>query len=61
MNDGEIITDQFEILAETKHFYEELYSCKDTQLTYINLHDLFKDVEVKNIKDLYSMKNLHKY
>ena len=24
-NDGKIITDQFEILTETKRFYEELY------------------------------------
>ena len=49
MNDGKIITDQIEILHETKHFYEELYSCKDTQLTGINLHDVLKDVEVNNL------------
>ena len=35
-NDGKIITDQQENLDETKLFYENLYSSKDSQLIDIN-------------------------
>ena len=48
-NDGKIITDQFEILNETKRFYEELYSSKDNELININLQDLFRNVEIKKL------------
>ena len=46
---GEIISDQFQILNEAKLFYEDLYSCKDSQLTYINLHDLLLNTETEKL------------
>ena len=49
MDDGKTITDQSEILNETKTFYEELYSCKDSQLTDINLHDILQNLEVNTL------------
>ena len=47
--DGEIISDQFQILNEAKLFYEDLYSCKDSQLTDINLHDLLLNTETEKV------------
>ena len=48
-DDGKTITDQFEILNETKKFYEDLYSCKDLQLIDINLHDILHNLEVNTL------------
>ena len=47
--DGKTITDQFEILNETKICYQDLYSCKDSQLTDINLHDTLQNLEVNTL------------
>ena len=49
MDDGKTITDQFEILNETKSFYENLYSCRDSQLTDINLYDILQNVDVNTL------------
>ena len=49
MDDGKTITDQFEILNETKIFYENLYSCRDSQLTDINLYDILQNVDVNTL------------
>ena len=38
---GEIITDQNQILRETGQYYEQLYKSKEDDLTYINLNDIF--------------------
>ena len=46
---GEIISDQFQILNEAKLFYEELYRSKDENLTDINLNDLLTDTETKTL------------
>ena len=45
---GKVIKDQFEILDETKQFYENLYSSKDNQLTNIDLKDIFRNTDIKN-------------
>ena len=46
---GEIISDQFQILNEAKLFYEELCRSKDEDLTDINLNDLLTDTETKTL------------
>ena len=48
-NDGKIITDQVEILNETKQFYEDLYSSKDSQLSDIDLNDLLDTTEIRKL------------
>ena len=48
-NDGKIITDQIEILNETKQFYEDLYASKDSQLSDIDLNDLLDTVEIRKL------------
>ena len=48
-DDGKIITDQHEILNETKKFYENLYASKDSQLIDIDLHELFKNNDIKKL------------
>ena len=48
-NDGKIITDQVEILNETKQFYEDLYASKDSQLSDIDLNDLLDTVEIRKL------------
>ena len=41
MPDGKVINNQYEILAEAKQFYENLYTSKDDNLEEINLnHEL---------------------
>ena len=49
LDDGRTIKDQSEILTETKNFYEQLYSCKDFQMTDINLNDLLQNIEVNTL------------
>ena len=39
----------FQILNEAKLFYEHLYSCEDSQLTDINLHDLLLNTETEKL------------
>ena len=46
---GEIISDQFQILNEAKLFYEELYTSKDEQLTDINLNTLLANTDTKKL------------
>ena len=48
-NDGKIITDQFDILNETKRFYEDLYASKDSQLEDIDLFELFRNTDIKRL------------
>ena len=48
-DDGKIITDQHEILNETKKFYENLYASKISQLIDIDLHELFKNNDIKKL------------
>ena len=48
-NDGKIITDQFDILNETKRFYEDLYASKDSQLIDIGLFGLFRNNDIKRL------------
>ena len=48
-NEGKIITDQFDILNETKRFYEELYASKDSQLKDIDLFELFRNTDIKRL------------
>ena len=48
-NDGKIITDQFDILNETKRFYEDLYASKDSQLKDIDLFKLFRNTDIKRL------------
>ena len=48
-DDGNIITDQHEILNETKKFYENLYASKDSQLIDIDLHELFKNNDIRKL------------
>lgn len=43
--DGSLIIKQFDILDETKKFYEDLYTCKDSTLTYYDFQDLNSDHE----------------
>ena len=40
---GDIITDQYEILEETKTFYENLYSSRDNELDDVDLNDELSD------------------
>ena len=47
-NNGEIVTDQHEILNETKIFYEDLYVSKDSQLINIDLFEIFRSFDTKN-------------
>ena len=46
-NNGKIVIDQHEILNETKIFYEDLYASKDSQLTDIDLFELFRNIDTK--------------
>ena len=46
-NNGKIVIDQLEILNETKIFYEDLYASKDSQLTDIDLFELFRNIDTK--------------
>ena len=46
---GEIISDQFQILNEAKLFYEELYTSKDKQLTDINSNTLLANTDTKKL------------
>ena len=48
-NNGKIVTDQHEILNETKIFYEDLYASKDSQLIDIDLFELFRNIDTKKI------------
>lgn len=52
-DDGQIITDQFEILKEVKLFYENLYQCKESYAG-CNLNDLKKDLYQKQYNILTS-------
>ena len=47
-NDGKITTDQV-ILIETKQFYDGLYARKDSQLSNIDLNNLFDTVEIRKL------------
>ena len=60
---GEIITDQFQILNEAKLFYEQLYGCKDEQLTNVDLNDVLSDTETKalNIQESNKLEGLLTY
>ena len=49
-NNGKIVMDQHEILNETKIFYEDLYASKDSQLTDIDLFELFRNIDTKKLK-----------
>ena len=49
-NNGKIVTDQHEILNETKISYEDLYASKDSQLVDIDLFELFRNIDTKKIK-----------
>ena len=49
LDDGRTIKDQSEILNETKIFYEELYTCKESLITDVNLHDLLQNIEVNTL------------
>ena len=49
LDDGRTIKDQSEILNETKNFYEQLYTCKESQITDVNLHDLLQNIEVNTL------------
>lgn len=44
---GKVVKDQFEILKETKQFYENLYASKDSQLSNINLLEIFNNIDIK--------------
>ena len=46
-NNGKIVTDQHEILNETKIFYEDLYASKDSQLVDVDLFELFRNIDTK--------------
>ena len=46
-NNREILTDQHEILNETKIFYEDLYVSKDSQLINIDLFELFRNIDTQ--------------
>ena len=48
-NNGKIVTDQHEILNETKIFYEDLYASKDSQLVDIDLFELFRNIDTKKL------------
>ena len=60
---GEIITDQFQILNEAKLFYEQLYGCKDEQLTNVDLKDVLSDTETNalNIQESNKLEGLLTY
>ena len=49
MNDGTVITDQNEILRETRHFYETLYSSRDDNLIEIDLETEFRNVNMPKL------------
>ena len=51
-NNEKIVTDQHEILNETNIFYEDLYASKDSQLTDIDLFELFRNIDTKKKKKL---------
>ena len=63
LDDGRTIKDQSEILTETKNFYEQLYSCKDFQMTDINLNDLLQNIEINilNAEDSEAIEGLMTY
>ena len=46
-NDGTILNDISDIINETKHFYQKLYSKQD--VTPIDLHEYFSDIEVPKL------------
>ena len=48
-NDGQIITDQFDILNETKRFYEDLYVSKDSQIKDMDLFELLRNTDIKKL------------
>ena len=48
---GKNITDQVEILNETKQVYEDLYDSKDSQLSDIELNNLLDTVEITKLSN----------
>ena len=53
-NNGKLVIDQHEILNETKLYYEDLYESKDSQLTDIDLFELFRNIDTKKINKVES-------
>ena len=50
-SDGQILTDQHDILKESKNFYENLYSNKDYPLAETNLTEYLKNVNLPKVTD----------
>ena len=46
---GKNITDQVEILNETKQFYKDLYASTESQVSDIDLNDLLDTVEIRKL------------
>ena len=51
MPDGQIMTDQWDILKESEVFYKTLYSKNDDYMTEINLKEYLKDADIPKLSD----------
>ena len=49
--DGQIMTDQWDILKESEVFYKTLYSKNDDYMTEINLKEYLKDADIPKLSD----------
>ena len=50
--DGNIITDQTEILQQIRIYYTNLFKNRDTSLEDIDLTDILKDIELKKLENI---------
>lgn len=48
-DNGQLITDQKEILNETKNYYEDLFSSKESSLNDIDLNNYMQDIHIPNL------------
>ena len=51
LDDGEMIYDNNDLLEETKRFYENLYSCRQSQIEQVNLDTVVDNIPTLNQED----------
>ena len=56
LNNGQILTTQSEILDKIQKFYANLFSNKDDELDYINMHEKFPGNSIKKLENVEAQK-----
>ena len=49
LDNGEIVTEQKDILNHIKEYYEQLFRNKDTELTSVNISEIIKDSDINKL------------